>query len=159
MAGGLALACAALAGCATTPADPVCAAIRDFANATPAGSTQAVELTTRWMADDPLSTGAYCRDAGYAPGRPLCKALVDHASREFPVGNVQRVLSCMSGNDRFGLPIDSVRSLSGEIVSRETPGVKEAVTLTLIFDVTQRPGPQAHPPLLRLVAERAQQSR
>ena len=157
-AGSLALACAALAGCATAPADPVCAAMREFANATPAGSTHAIELTTRWMVGEQLSTGAECVDGGYAPGRPLCKALVEHSSREFPFANVRQVLACMSDHGRFDLPVGGVRSLSGEIVSYEAPGVDEAVTLTLVFDIVQKAG-EHKPPALRLVAQRAQPGR
>ena len=154
-AGGLALAGAALlAGCATAPPDPVCAAIRDFANATPPGTTHAVEMTTRRFTDGRFGASTECADGGYGPGRPLCKALVEHSSREFPVGNVKHVLACIHADRRFDLPVANVRSLSGEIVSYEMPGVDEAVTLTLVFAAVQETGSQA-PPLLRLVARRA----
>jgi len=154
MAGGLALAGAALlAGCATAPPDPVCAAIRDFANATPPGTTHAVEMTTRWFTGGLFGARAECVDGGYGPGRPLCKALVEHSSREFPVGNVQHVLACIHADRRFDLPVANVRALSGEIVSYEMPGVDGSVTLTLVFDAIQKTGSEATPSL-RLVARR-----
>ena len=153
---GLAAALSVVAGCATTPPrtpDPFCPAIRDFANTTPKSTTRSAELTTSWFAGDSLAVSAQCRHSSDdAASKALCGVLVQHGSREFAVGNVERVLACMSKSGRIeGLPVYAVESLSGEVHGWEMPGVDEDVVLTLSFTV----GATADPPRLRIAARRS----
>ena len=152
----MAAALSIVAGCATPPlrtSDPFCPAIRDFANATPMSTTRSAELTTSWFTGDPPSVGAQChRSSDDDASKALCNALVQHGSREFAVGNVERVLACMSKSGRIeGLPVYAVESLAGEVHGWEMPGVDEDVMLTLSFAV----GATADPPRLRIAARRS----
>jgi len=151
--------CASLLGCATPPlvtADPMCAQIRDFANATQMGAQHSVELVVAWF---PAGGGdgrqtvakADCTDAGYAPGRVLCRYMVQNSSREFPELNVERTLACMgNATDRNILKGLSVRALSGEIEALQMAGIDDDVRLTASFSVDR--GGQA--PVLRIAAQR-----
>ena len=153
------VSCASLLACATPPAsppDPMCAEIRNFANATPPDATRSVELVVEWFpkggSDERVTVSrADCSHGGHAPGRALCDWLVPHTSREFPESNVERALACMGDVARRdawkGL---SVRALSGEVEAREMPGVDEDVRLTATFAVERG----ARTPLLRIVAQR-----
>ena len=138
--------CIGLAGCATTPAsrpDPICPAIRDFANATHDAAAHVVELTTTWFPPGgSVGPRAECQDAGDAPGRALCSVLVQHASREFAAANIERTLACVSKAGHIdGLPIYAVHSLSGEVSSFEMPGVDGDVELTVFFDTRKNGKP------------------
>ncbi len=152
---GVASLSACVTGCETTSAaaaDPFCAGIRQFANASPKSSTRSVELTTLWFTGESGSVEAKCqRSADDDASKALCGTLVEHASREFPVGNIERAFACVSTTGRFeGLPVYAVKSLAGEVSSWEMPGVDQDVMLTITFDADGHD----KPPFLRIAAKR-----
>ena len=155
MAIGVASVSACVSGCETSSAaaaDPFCAGIRQFANALPRSTTRSVELTTSWFTGESGAVEAKCqRSADDDGSKALCVTLVEHASREFPVGNIERTFACVSKTGRFeGLPVYAVRSLAGEVSSWEMPGVDHDVVVTITFDA----GGHDKPPFLRIAAMR-----
>lgn len=118
-------------------ADPMCAAIQDFASAQKDSQKHTVELLTGWGGDGDVLAWKKCLDNDYSPGVQLCKfMLTNPISMEFPEDNLTRALKCISNDQPTRTsPRDVfVELLHVRYSSSPPPGVPKNVGITLEFN-------------------------
>ena len=118
--------------------DPMCDAIRQFAQASAPETENMVQLVTDWgfgiddQGNEYLNHKA-CNFFGYAPGEVLCQYLMSHTSTEFSSMNFQRALACISFEASSASEDVVVHSLAGEVVSYAMQGVPADTSVRIKF--------------------------
>jgi hypothetical protein len=127
--------------CATQAAaidDRVCKPLKAFVRSVHAHEKRQVVFNAIW--GQPFKDsgeagyalgGKECTHGGYEPAKPLCKALVEVGSMEFPGVNAADVLACLS-NARKGVPFD-IKSIDAS-VSMGTPDAGQEIEVILAED-------------------------
>ena len=137
----LALLCA---GCATSPAtqedgggpDPLCAAMKKFAEAVPADGRHEVTLLTDWDAEPTRA----CQRTDAAAEKQFCAYLVEGASIEFMGANVERALNCAGMVTPYSHQDLLFGKASGAYRTRTPAFTKRRIELELDFDNTPADG-------------------
>jgi hypothetical protein len=87
--------------CATKPPakpDVLCEELSRFATTSDISRPRFVTLTVDWggrFAKKPTIFEQNCQHLGYPPADDFCGYLTEHTSREFPLINASRVVSCL----------------------------------------------------------------
>jgi len=135
-------------------ADPMCAAIQEFAHAQKDKTAHTVELLTDWgglYSAPGVIASKQCLDGDYLPGKNLCKYLIgDNTSTEFAQDNLGRALRCLSSKPFTG-PADVYSELLHVRYSSVGPPVlPENIAVTLELNLDRKDGP----PSLKITSER-----
>ncbi len=107
-------------------ADDLCTTLQSFANSNVSSNKKVVELNTRW------GGGLYapgCKDDESVEGQALCRYLRAHSSSEYPQDNLNRVLFCLSGEQRHA-PTGFMEELVHVIYHGvAVPGVRKGISI------------------------------
>ena len=133
-----------------TAAEPMCAAIQEFAKSQIDTQPRSVELLTSWWPSADVVASKQCLDGGYPPGHRLCQYLLENAAVEFPQDNLARALKCISNGPHVGPEDVFVELFHVRYTSGSVPGVPKHVHVTLEFN-SDLDGP----PSLKITADRS----
>ena len=95
--------------------EPICEAIRAFANATPDARAHSITIYSQLRYEESLGDGTVwvpatsreCLDDSTQEGANLCKAVLSNVSYEFPASAGTRAAACLSGR-----PYDSPQGVA-----------------------------------------------
>lgn len=136
----------------TAPAkkpDPLCAPVRAFVGSVGPDESREIAFHTSWGsnfsdAEEPALFAKQCMHQGYEPGRPACRALMEHGAVEFSNTNAERLVSCLAPDTRWGA---HVQLLQGSFSLRHGSDNRGSHV-----KVTYGPDPVRGGAVLRLVA-------
>lgn len=141
-------------------ADPICEAIRSFANATSDGQAHSITIYSQLPYEEfgrsgdviwPL-TSRRCQDDGTPEGAALCDAILSHVSYEFPSSAGTRAVACLSGQP-YQVPQGvAVLDFSVAVRTFEMTGVKPGTQVDAEYKSVQ--GTTSHVGIFRLFAAR-----
>ncbi|MBN5050716.1 hypothetical protein JY456_10165 [Stenotrophomonas maltophilia] len=135
-------------GCSTlqAPREPICAQMLAFANSTPVGASQSIELVTDW---NTWSKG--CTHEGNPAGKRFCDWLLAHSSTEFASANIRSAMACLDPGARYAGPVRTTPEyLTGRIHVSDIRGLERNVRISIEY----ADGIEGQLPRLNILAER-----
>jgi hypothetical protein len=133
-AAALVTAMALLAPAAHAGQDPLCAALRDFANTMPLNSAHTVTVKTDWGAEPTIG----CVRGKDKESALLCDKLSETLSIEFMAMNVRRAMGCLLAESANAAELPELATGVGSVIARLTGVKRRPLMLTVAYDTVQR---------------------
>ncbi len=125
--------------------DPICAAIRAFANATPDQRAHSITVYSQLYDEETVANAVgsplnsrHCEDDATREGAELCKAVLSNTSYEFPASAGTRSVACLSGQP-YDLPqgVSAVLKFAIAVRTFEMKGVRPGTQVDAEYQTLQ----------------------
>lgn len=124
--------------------DPVCAAIRAFANATPDQRAHSITIYSQLHHDETVANSGWplnsrhCEDDSTPEGAEHCRVVLSNVSYEFPASAGTRAVACLSGQ-AFDMPQGELAVLNFSIAVRtfDMKGVRPGTQVDAEYQTLQ----------------------
>ena len=139
--------------------DPVCAAIRAFANATPDQRAHSITIYSQLYEEETVansgwpSNSRHCEDDSTPEGAELCRVVLSNVSYEFPASAGTRSVACLSGQP-YDMPqgVSAVLNFAIAVRTFEMKGVRPGTQVDAEYQTLQ--GSTSNVGVFRLFASR-----
>jgi hypothetical protein len=114
--------------------DPLCAALRGFAESLPASGVRSVTIETKWGAQPSIA----CVRGEDRHSAKLCEQLIETLSLESMSMNVRRAAECLGTQIPGDSAADPLAPLSGKLTVEKPPIASRALRVEMQYDSTQK---------------------